>query len=135
METSPLICSEKEWTSFYMIGNSVMNELKNELELVIKVFVAADKLNTFRFFEWKHNNLKANNGLTLCCKLWTILAQWYMALIEYSVLHIIFLTFSYSDIKKGKCNNGNKTCSITLFCCHCWWQRFFLLIYSQSVLL
>ena len=26
-----------------------MNELKNELEFVIKVFVAAGKLNTFRF--------------------------------------------------------------------------------------
>ena len=28
-ETSPLICSANRWTSFYMIGTSVMKDLKN----------------------------------------------------------------------------------------------------------
>ena len=27
IETSPLICSMNQWTGFYMIGGSVMNEL------------------------------------------------------------------------------------------------------------
>ena len=65
METSPLICSEKEWTSFSMIGNSVMNELKNELELVIKVFVAAGKLNTFRFLN--ENTITWKRIMVLYC--------------------------------------------------------------------
>ena len=46
----------------------------------------------------------------LCCKLWAILAQWYNAFIEYSVLHITFVTFSYSEIQKGKYSNENKAC-------------------------
>ena len=28
IETSPLVCSANQWTSFYMIGTSVMKELK-----------------------------------------------------------------------------------------------------------
>ena len=30
-ETSPLICSANKWTGFYMIGISIMKELKSEL--------------------------------------------------------------------------------------------------------
>ena len=30
IETSPLICSASQWTGFYMIGSSVMKELKNK---------------------------------------------------------------------------------------------------------
>ena len=32
IETSPVICSANQWTGFYMIGNSVMKELKNDNE-------------------------------------------------------------------------------------------------------
>ena len=28
METSPLICSANQWTGFYIVGTSVMKELK-----------------------------------------------------------------------------------------------------------
>ena len=33
IETSPLICRENQWTGFYMIGTSVMKELKNLLNI------------------------------------------------------------------------------------------------------
>ena len=33
METSPLICSANQWTGFYMIGTSVMKELKLKTEI------------------------------------------------------------------------------------------------------
>ena len=29
METSPLICVVNQWTGFYVIGTSIMKELKN----------------------------------------------------------------------------------------------------------
>ena len=32
IETSPVICGANQWTGFYMIGNSVMKELKNDNE-------------------------------------------------------------------------------------------------------
>ena len=32
IETSPVIRSANQWTGFYMIGNSVMKELKNDIE-------------------------------------------------------------------------------------------------------
>ena len=34
IETSPLICSENQWTGFYMIGISVMRELMNHERIV-----------------------------------------------------------------------------------------------------
>ena len=48
----------------------------------------------------------------LGCEIWAILAQWDNAFIEYSVLHIKFLTFSYSEIQKIECSNGNKACQL-----------------------
>ena len=42
IETSPLICSPKQWTGFYMIGTFIMNELKVESEsfrLLLFLFV------------------------------------------------------------------------------------------------
>ena len=42
-----------EWTSFYMLGDPVMNELKKKVQFVIKFFVAADKLNTFKLLKTK----------------------------------------------------------------------------------
>ena len=33
METSPLICRANQWAGFYMIGTSVMKELKYILRL------------------------------------------------------------------------------------------------------
>ena len=36
IETSPLICSANQWTGFYMIGTSVMKELRNEKSNVCK---------------------------------------------------------------------------------------------------
>ena len=46
METSPLICFENQWTSFYMVGTSVMKELKklDEVKNFIEVN-GSDHLN------------------------------------------------------------------------------------------
>ena len=44
IETNPLICSENQWTGFYIIGTSVMKELKdntNQLVLVSSIFTEA----------------------------------------------------------------------------------------------
>ena len=39
-ETSPLICCSNQWTDFYMITASVMNELTLLLSLLLKQTVA-----------------------------------------------------------------------------------------------
>ena len=36
MDTSPLICGASQWTGFYMITISVMKELRNRADLVVK---------------------------------------------------------------------------------------------------
>ena len=36
IETSPLICSESQWTGFYMIGTSAMKELKDQIYATVK---------------------------------------------------------------------------------------------------
>ena len=43
METSPLICFENQWTSFYMVGTSVMKELKKLDE--VKNFIEVNGSN------------------------------------------------------------------------------------------
>ena len=46
METSPLICFENQWTSFYMVGTSVMKELKKLDEVKNSIEVnGSDHLN------------------------------------------------------------------------------------------
>ena len=45
---------------------------------------------------------KGNDVLVLYCKLLTYLAHCYYAFNEYSVIHIIFFTFSYSKRKEYK---------------------------------
>ena len=39
IETNPLICSAYQWTSFYMIGASVMNKLIRLILVTLSVFV------------------------------------------------------------------------------------------------
>ena len=34
VETNPLICKANQWTGFYMIGTSVMNDLISNLQLI-----------------------------------------------------------------------------------------------------
>ena len=65
------------------------------------------------------------NVLILYCKIWTILALYCDAFIA---CHKIFINFSYSAKKTMM---SIKQAKFSLFCCHCWWQRFFLLMYSQ----
>ena len=39
METSPLICRADQWNGFYMIGTSVMKELKLSFQIKIRVIL------------------------------------------------------------------------------------------------
>ena len=43
METSPLICSSNQWTGFYMIGPSVMKELKINCNTILEKNILAIK--------------------------------------------------------------------------------------------
>ena len=72
------------------------------------------------YYKLSHKNTKpkANNGLILNCKLWTILAHCYNVFIAYSVFHLTFLTFICSE-KENVNNKENKTCSNMLYF-HCW---------------
>ena len=51
------------------------------------------------FYKLSNKNTKPNasNRLMLHCKLWTILVHCYNGFIAYSVFHLTFLTFSYSE--------------------------------------
>ena len=60
-----MICSANEWTSFYMIGTPTMNELTKKVQFVIKFFVAAGKLNTFKLLN--KNTMSPKRIMVLCC--------------------------------------------------------------------
>ena len=66
-------------------------------------------------------------GLMLYCKLGTILAHCCNALLLNCFSYNIS-QFSYSAKKTIMSITHVK---FSLLCCHCWWQRFFLLMYSQ----
>ena len=64
----------------------------------------------------------------LYCKLWTILAHWYHAFNTYHFSNNISI---FQLFRKETVIMSIKHAKLSLFCCHCWWQRFFIWMYSQ----
>ena len=62
IETSPRICRANQWTGFYIIGTSIMNELKHlSKEYTASVILSFLKINSIRN---KFDNLA--NGEMAC---------------------------------------------------------------------
>ena len=64
---------------------------RQEGVICFQVFCCCYKLSN------KNTKPNASNRLMLHCKLWTILVHCYNGFIAYSVFHLTFFTFSYSE--------------------------------------